>query len=214
MAAVTSIKGIPYPLPTDFADPRALRDLALYEDVAFAGYDVAFTAGPRPAAFLVRSGADATAIGGGSGPGMASGVTEWNTTGGTVSVSGTTWTQSTIEVPSWYMFGANMFTGISTGTATVGAVLQVVFLVTSIDPVTSLVATTGLGDGYPQNITGNNFVTESTETNTTVEYFTGNCIVPMYRGAVSLLFGNRDTGVQTKKALTGTTFWGIRLGAV
>jgi hypothetical protein len=213
MSAVTAVKGIPYSLGTDFSDPRAVRDLALYEDAAFAAYDAAFTAGPRPAAFLVRSGADTTAFGSGNGFALASSVVEWNTTGGSFS-SGGVWTQDVNEVPSWYMFGANLFVVTASGAATTGAAMQAIFVVTSLDPVTLLQATTGLGDGYPKNISSNSYATESTETNTGGEFFTGNCIVPMYRGSVFPSFGNRDSGGQTKKTIAGSTFWGIKLGAV
>jgi hypothetical protein len=213
MGTVTTAKGIPYSLGTDFSDPRAVRDLALYEDAALAAYDAAFTAGPRPAAFLVRSGADGNPFGNGSDFALASSVVEWNTTGGAIN-SGGTWTQDVTEVPSWYLFGANLFAVTASGSATTGAAMQVIFIASSLDPVTLLPATAGLGDGYPKNISGNSFSTESTETNTGGEFFTGYCILPMYRGSVIPLFGNRDSAVQTKKSITGSTFWGIKLGAV
>jgi hypothetical protein len=214
MPAVTPAKGIPYALGTDFSDPRVLRDLALTEDALFAGYDAAFTAGPRPAAFMCRSGADTGGFSNGSIGAIVSSVTEWNTSNGAIASSGT-WTQDLNEVPSWWMFGMNLFEAVASGAPTVGSLMQAIFLVTSLDPVTLLSATTALGDGNPFLQEVNRYSTETPDTGTTNEFFTGFCIVPMYKGSVVPVFGNRDTsGGQTKKASAGTVFWGVRLGAI
>lgn len=214
MGAVTSVKAVPYSLGTDFSDPRAVRDLAMYADAAFVAYDAAFTAGPRPATFLARSTASTSAFGNGNGSALAGTTVEWNTSNGTISGTSGTFTQDVTEVPSWWMFGMNLFIAIASGTATTGSAMEGIFIVTSLDPVTLLTATTGLGDGYPFQHNTANFTTETTETNSFGEAFTATCIVPMYRGSVFPSFGNRDSGVQTKQTIAGCTFWGVRLGAV
>lgn len=220
MSAVTTVKGIPYQVGTDFADPRSLRDLALAADTAFTAYDLAFTAGPRPSAFLVRAGANSSAFGNGNGLAISSAVVEWNTSGGTINTSGT-WAQDPTEVQSWWAFGLNIFTGVASGTATVGTPLEALFTVTSLDPVTGLVATTALGDGaafplpnFPASTSQVVYGSQTAETNTGAENFTAHLIVPCYKAQVFPTFGNRDTGVQTKQSIAGTTFWGVRLGAV
>lgn len=215
MPSVTSTKGLPYAVGTDFSDPRVLRDLALAEDAAFAAYDVAFTAGPRPPAFMCRSSANGIAIGPGStAPAIATSVTEWNTSGGAIGAGGT-WTQNIADVQGWWMFGLDVFMALASGAGTVGTAIQAIFLVTSLDPVTGLSATTALGDGQPTPFGTNTYTTESTETGASAHWFTGFTIIPMYRGVVVPVFGNRDTsGAQTKQTIIGTTFWGVRLGAV
>lgn len=214
MGTVTAVKAVPYSLGTDFSDARAIRDLAMYADAAFVAYDTAFTAGPRPPAFLARSTASTSAFGNGNGSALAGTTVEWNTSNGTISGTSGTFTQDVNEVPSWWMFGMNLFVSTATGTATTGAPMEGIFIVTSLDPVTLLAATTGLGDGYPFQHNAGNFTTESTETNTVGESFTATCIVPMYRGSVFPSFGNRDSGVQTKQTIAGSTFWGVRMGAI
>jgi hypothetical protein len=214
MPQVTANKAIPYAAGTDFSDPRVLRDLALTEDAAFAAYDVAFAAGPRPPAFMCRSSASGIAISNGTVPAIVTSVVEWNTSGGGISASGT-WTQSLSDAPSWWMFGLNIFESQATGTGTVGTAMQAVFIVTSLDPVTGLASTTALGDGQPTAFGTNNYSTETTETATGSHWFTGFTILPMYKGLVVPVFGSRDSsGAQTKQPVSGTVFWGVKLGAV
>jgi hypothetical protein len=214
---VTPTKAIPYAIGTDFSDPRALRDLALVEDASFAAYDAAFAAGPRPPAFMCRSGANGTAVTSGQIPAIASAVVEWNTSGGVVSVGGT-WTQGANDPLTWWMFGLNIFEAQVTGAGAVGTALEATLIVSSIDPVTGLQSSTALGDGnqfYTPPFGQNAYSTEAIETGTGAHWFTGFCILPLYKAIVVPVFWNRDTGgAQTKQTLTGTVFWGVRLGAV
>ena len=220
MSAITTVKGIPYQLGTDFSDPRSFRDLALAADAAFVAYDLAFTAGPRPPAFLVRASANSSAFGNGNGLAITTAVVEWNTSGGTINSSGT-WNQDPNEVQSLWLFGLNIFTGVTSGTPTTGTPLEALFTVTSLDPVTGLVATTALGDGaafplptFPASTSQVTYGSQTSETNTGAEFFMAHLIVPSYKAQVFVTFGNRDTGVQTKQSIAGTVFWGVRLGAV
>lgn len=219
MGSVTTSKGLPYSLGTDFADPRAIRDLANAADVAFAGYDTAFTAGPRPHSFLIRQTADSGTGSSGStilitGNGAA---VDWNTSGGTVSGTGV-WTQPTTEVPSWWMFGVDLVSVPVSGTITVGSRLQAIIAVNSFDVVTGQPALSALGDGassYAQGFSNVNFATEGVETNTSGDWIGGTIIVPIYKATVSALLVFSDPGAAAvKKAGTGGVLWGVKLGEV
>lgn len=217
MPQVTPVKALPFANGTDFSDPRVLRDLALAEDAAFSAYDAAFTAGPRPPAFLCRSGANGTAINSGQIPAIASSVTEWNTSGGTIGTGGT-WTQNASDPISWWMFGLNIFEAQVSGTPTVNTALQATLIVSSVDPVTGTQASVALGDGnqfYTPAFGQNAYSTEAAETGTGTHWFTGFCILPVYKAIIAPVFWSRDTnGAQTKQTVSGTVFWGVKLGAV
>ena len=114
-----------------------------------------------------------------------------------------------------------VFTGVASGTPTTGTPLEALFTVTSLDPVTGLVATTALGDGaafplptFPASTSQVTYGSQTSETNTGAEFFTAHLIVPCYKAQIFPTFGNRDTGTQTKQSIAGTTFWGVRLGVV
>lgn len=224
MSGITAVKGLTYASGTDFADPRALRDLAASMDGLFAGYDAAFAAGPRPAAFLVRGTADGSTLSPAeTGTAIGSATTEWNTTNGTISATDGTWTQDPNEAQSWYMFGGNIFDASVSGTPTAGTPLSASFLIYSYDPGTGAPLQAALGDGQPfygpdGNPTGNTFSyfsTESTETNSAGDSWTVYAILPCYRAKVQLNWRNQDSNsLASKKTIAGTTFWGIKLGAV
>jgi hypothetical protein len=116
------------------------------------------------------------------------------------------------------MFGLNIFEAQVSGTGTVGTAMQATLIVSSVDPVTGTQASTVLGDGnqfYTPPFGQNAYSTEAVETGAGVHWFTGFCILPLYKSIVVPVFWNRDTnGAQTKQTVTGTVFWGARLGAV
>lgn len=221
MGSTTTVKSVPYPVGTDPADPRFVYDLAAWADTAFAAYDVSFAAGPRPKAFMIRSTVD---TGGASNNnsvnlGSSGGVAiDWDTSGGTISTTSGSWSQSASDAQAWWMFGANLFVAVATGTATAGARLQMQMNLSSYDPLTNLPALNAMGDGASFYNSGNSFssvlyMTDATETNTGGEWITGYIIVPVYRATIFFGAANFDAGA-SKKIATGSVAWGIKLGDV
>lgn len=205
-------------LGTDPADPRFVFDLAASADTAFAGYDVSFAAGPRPPAFLIRQTVDSGSFANGNTAFVMNNgsVVDWNTSGGTVSSSGS-WQQSSTEVQGWWMLGLMCSSATVSGTITIGSRIQCGFLVSTLDPVSNLfVAPSGDGgSNYSQLFQETAYVNDGVESNSGGDWFCAYVTVPVYRATITAQYEHFDPGASAlKKVVAGSVFWGIRLGDV
>lgn len=194
MSGTTPNEAFIYPLVSDLADPQDWYQIVSKADALVRQYDATFKAAPRPMAFMGRSTS--------TGPTLTAGQTsynmdviEWDTTGG---LSGGGWSQPKNDVPSWWVFGVNVFVVLTAGSYTIGDREEAWIQVTTTDPVSGLASASTIRT--KREVTG------------TSEVMTLCGVAQVYNGFVSPALACYGSSTATVGVASGSRFWGWRLG--
>jgi hypothetical protein len=197
MTGTTTTEGYPYPLTSDFADVQDAYRLAIAIDADLRAEQAPFRAFVSRPAFIAQQAANGSGFTSGSDLLKASTIV-FDNTGGLV-LNATSWTQPISQGPSWWMFGATLFTTPISGTPVVGDLNEARIRVNTTDQVSNVVTTS-------------NFYQRNDETNTGSESINIHTMAQLYRGTVSLaLILN---GSSSKAIAGGSVLWGLYLGPV
>lgn len=197
MTGTTPVEGYPYPLSGDFADVQDAFRLASAIDTDLRSEQAPFRSFMARPSFIGRQLATQS--------GFLSGSTliqntaiDWDNTGG-LTLGQSYWQQPIAQGPSWWMFGATIFSFPTSGTPVVGDMNMGYINIGTTDQVTNVQ-------------TFSNFYQRNDDTNTNGEWINLFAMAPIYRGLASA--GLRLNGSTSKSMALGSRFWGMYLGPV